>query len=92
MSRFERIRAHLVIEPGPRPGSLAERDPAWVGGEEFEGLSAKKLNHEAKQILARGVKVADRVEMNGRRTRRLCARSRSRTPDAFRVDARTGRR
>ena len=55
MSRFERIRAHLVVEPGT-PARLAERDPAWVGGEGFEGLSEKKLNHEAKQILARGVK------------------------------------
>ncbi len=38
MSRRERILKRLVVEPGTQAG-LAERDPAWTGGKEFEQLS-----------------------------------------------------
>jgi PPK2 family polyphosphate:nucleotide phosphotransferase len=43
-----------MVEPGS-PAGLARRDPAWVGGAEFEELSAKKLKAKAKEVLERGV-------------------------------------
>jgi len=55
MSRRERIMKRLLVEPGT-PAGLAERDPAWKGGEEFEQLSDQKLKGTAKEILKQGVK------------------------------------
>src|SRR4026207_1872931 len=55
MSRRERILKKLVVEPGTQ-ARLAERDPAWTGGKEFEQLSEAKLKGVAKDILKRGVK------------------------------------
>jgi PPK2 family polyphosphate:nucleotide phosphotransferase len=55
MSRRERILKRLLVEPGTAAG-LAERDPAWTGGKEFEELSAEKLRATAKGILKTGVK------------------------------------
>ena len=43
------------MEPGTAAG-LAERDPSWTGGPEFEELTAKKLKAAAKEILRRGVR------------------------------------
>ena len=54
MNRYERVRKRLIVEPGS-PAGLAERDPAWPGGKEYEELSAKKLKAEAKKILSQGV-------------------------------------
>jgi PPK2 family polyphosphate:nucleotide phosphotransferase len=53
-SRYERVRRRLIVEPGT-PAGLARRDPAWVGGAEFEELSAKKLKAKAKEVLEQGV-------------------------------------
>ena len=54
MTRRERILAQLRVEPGT-PAALAERDPGWTGGPDFEGLSHEELQAEAKAVLARGV-------------------------------------
>jgi PPK2 family polyphosphate:nucleotide phosphotransferase len=55
VSRRERIIKELIVEPGTE-ANIAGRDPAWTGGPEFEGLSAKELSHTAKELLAGGVK------------------------------------
>jgi PPK2 family polyphosphate:nucleotide phosphotransferase len=55
VSRQERIRKRLLVEPGTAAG-LADRDPAWTGGSEFAQLSERKLKATAKEILKRGVK------------------------------------
>jgi PPK2 family polyphosphate:nucleotide phosphotransferase len=54
MSRRERILEQLTVEPGRR-AALAERDPGWTGGPDFEGLSHEELKAEAKAVLAQGV-------------------------------------
>ncbi len=54
MTRRERILAQLQVEPGT-PAALAERDPGWTGGPDFEGLSHEELKAEAKAVLAHGV-------------------------------------
>ena len=54
MSRRERIRKMLLVEPGT-PAGLAQRDPAWKGGDEFGQLSEKKLKGAAREILETGV-------------------------------------
>ena len=54
MARRERILKRLLVEPGT-PARLAERDPAWTGGKEFEQLSAEKLKGLAKDVLKQGV-------------------------------------
>ncbi len=54
MSRRERILEQLVVEPG-RSVALADRDPGWTGGPDFEGLSQDELKAEAKAVLAQGV-------------------------------------
>jgi PPK2 family polyphosphate:nucleotide phosphotransferase len=59
-TRYERIRRQLIVEPGKAAG-LASRDPAWGGGDDFAGLSEKKLKAAAKEILERGVQ--DLAEM-----------------------------
>jgi PPK2 family polyphosphate:nucleotide phosphotransferase len=55
MSRRERITKELLVEPGT-DANIADRDPAWTGGPEFEPLSAKQLSRTAKTLLASGVK------------------------------------
>jgi PPK2 family polyphosphate:nucleotide phosphotransferase len=55
MSRRERILKRLLVEPGTEAG-LAERDPGWTGGKDYEQLSAEKLKATAKDILKTGVK------------------------------------
>jgi PPK2 family polyphosphate:nucleotide phosphotransferase len=55
MNRRERILKRLLVEPGTAAG-LAERDPAWKGGKEFEQLSEDTLRKTAKGILKAGVK------------------------------------
>jgi PPK2 family polyphosphate:nucleotide phosphotransferase len=54
MTRRERILAQLIVEPGT-PAALADRDPGWTGGPDFEALSHEELRAEAKAILGRGV-------------------------------------
>jgi PPK2 family polyphosphate:nucleotide phosphotransferase len=54
MARRERILEHLVVKPGT-PAGLADRDPGWTGGPDFEGLSEQELKTEAKAVLTRGV-------------------------------------
>ena len=54
MSVRERILKQLVVEPGA-PFVLAERDPGWTGGPDYEGLSQEELKAEAKAVLAQGV-------------------------------------
>jgi PPK2 family polyphosphate:nucleotide phosphotransferase len=44
----------LVVAPGAR-AALAERDPGWTGGPDYEGLSHEELKAEAKAVLAQGV-------------------------------------
>jgi PPK2 family polyphosphate:nucleotide phosphotransferase len=54
MSRKERILEQLVVTPGT-PAAIADRDPGWSGGPDFEGLSQEELKAEAKAVLAQGV-------------------------------------
>ena len=54
MGREERIIEQLVVSPGSRAG-IADRDPGWSGGRDYEGLSQEELKAEAKAVLARGV-------------------------------------
>ena len=54
MARRERILQHLVVDPGTN-AALGDRDPAWTGGPDYEGLSREELKAEAKAALARGV-------------------------------------
>jgi PPK2 family polyphosphate:nucleotide phosphotransferase len=54
MGRRERVLSKLRVEPGTS-AALADRDTAWAGGKDFEGLSEKKLKTEAKKILTQGV-------------------------------------
>jgi PPK2 family polyphosphate:nucleotide phosphotransferase len=55
MARRERILDHLIVKPGT-PAALAQRDPGWTGGVDFEGLTKSELKAEAKSILTQGVK------------------------------------
>jgi PPK2 family polyphosphate:nucleotide phosphotransferase len=54
MSVKERILDQLLVRPG---GGfvLADRDPGWTGGPDFEDLSHEELKAEAKAVLERGV-------------------------------------
>jgi PPK2 family polyphosphate:nucleotide phosphotransferase len=54
VTRRERIREQLLVKPGT-PAALADRDPGWTGGPDFEALSRKELQAEARAVLARGV-------------------------------------
>jgi PPK2 family polyphosphate:nucleotide phosphotransferase len=54
VARRERIQEQLLVKPGT-PAALVDRDPGWTGGPDFEGLSHKELEAEAKSVLARGV-------------------------------------
>jgi PPK2 family polyphosphate:nucleotide phosphotransferase len=52
--RRERILEQLLVKPGT-PAALADRDPGWTGGPDFEALSRRELEAEARVVLARGV-------------------------------------
>ncbi len=54
MSKQERILEQLVVTPG-NPAAIADRDPGWTGGPDYEGLSHEELEAEAREVLARGV-------------------------------------
>jgi PPK2 family polyphosphate:nucleotide phosphotransferase len=54
MSRRQHVLEHLRVEPGAKAG-LHDRDPAWTGGPDYEGLSEKELKEEARAILHRGI-------------------------------------
>jgi PPK2 family polyphosphate:nucleotide phosphotransferase len=54
VTRRERILEHLLVEPGT-PAALADRDPGWTGGPDFEALSRRELEAEARAVLACGV-------------------------------------
>jgi PPK2 family polyphosphate:nucleotide phosphotransferase len=54
MARRERILQQLVVEPGA-PFVLADRDPGWTGGPDYEGLSHEEIEAGARTILAEGV-------------------------------------
>jgi PPK2 family polyphosphate:nucleotide phosphotransferase len=55
MARRERILDQLIVKPGT-PAALAERDPGWRGGPDYEGLTKAELHAESNDVLARGVK------------------------------------
>jgi PPK2 family polyphosphate:nucleotide phosphotransferase len=52
--RRERILEQLLVKPGTH-AALAHRDPGWTGGPDFEALSRRELEAEARAVLARGV-------------------------------------
>jgi PPK2 family polyphosphate:nucleotide phosphotransferase len=54
VTRRERILEQLLVKPGT-PAALADRDPGWTGGPDFEALSRQELQAEARAVLARGV-------------------------------------
>jgi PPK2 family polyphosphate:nucleotide phosphotransferase len=54
MTRTQRIRDHLLVAPGTA-AQLATRDPAWLGGADYEGLSKTELEAEARRVLAANV-------------------------------------
>jgi PPK2 family polyphosphate:nucleotide phosphotransferase len=54
MSVKERILEQLVVKPGSN-FILADRDPGWTGGPDYEGLSREELKAEAKAVLAQGI-------------------------------------
>ena len=54
MTRRERILDELRVQPGTS-AAIAERDPGWTGGPDYEGLTHDALQDEAKAVLARDV-------------------------------------
>jgi PPK2 family polyphosphate:nucleotide phosphotransferase len=54
MGRKERIIEQLMVTPGTK-AAIADRDPGWSGGPDYEGLSQAELKSEAKAVLAQGV-------------------------------------
>jgi PPK2 family polyphosphate:nucleotide phosphotransferase len=63
MNRAEKIVDELRVDPG-EAANLAERDPAWTLGGEYEELTAKQLKTQAKEVLAQGVEeLAERQEL-----------------------------
>jgi len=63
MTKAERILEHVVVARGSRAG-LADRDPGWTGGPDYEGLSHDELKHEARAILARDIeRLSDAQEL-----------------------------
>jgi PPK2 family polyphosphate:nucleotide phosphotransferase len=54
MSRRDRILDQLRVAPGTA-AAIAERDPGWTGGPDYEGLTHDGLEREAKAVLARDV-------------------------------------
>jgi PPK2 family polyphosphate:nucleotide phosphotransferase len=53
-TRRDRILEQLIVEPGTS-AALADRDPGWTGGPDYEGLTHDELHAEAKAVLARGI-------------------------------------
>ena len=43
-----------MVTPG-NPAAIADRDPGWTGGPDYEGLSQDELEAEARAVLAQGV-------------------------------------
>ena len=62
-----RVREALQVTPGKR-ARLDRRDTNWDGGEDFEGLSGKKLNSAAKRVLAEIGKLVMRRVVKARAT------------------------
>ena len=58
MTRRERILDQLLVKPGHAAPRIAERDPGWTGGPDFEGLTHDELKDEARAVLARDVERA----------------------------------
>ena len=54
MTRRERILDELLVQPGSS-AAIAERDPGWTGGPDYEGLTHDALQDESKAVLARDV-------------------------------------
>ena len=54
MAGKERILEQLVVTSG-NPAGIADRDPGWTGGPDYEGLSQEELEAEARAVLAQGV-------------------------------------
>ena len=55
MARRERILDQLIVKPGT-PAALADRDPGWRGGPDYEDLTKAELHSESNDVLAQGVK------------------------------------
>ena len=52
-----------MVTPGD-PAAIADRDPGWTGGPDYEGLSQDELEAEARAVLAQGVEdLADAQEL-----------------------------
>ncbi len=49
----QRLLDELRVEPG-KPAGIAQRDPAWTGGDDFAGLAEGELKERAKEALHRG--------------------------------------
>ena len=49
-----RLLSQLLVEPGEVAG-IADRDPAWTGGEDFAGLAHEELEQRAKAAVKRGI-------------------------------------
>jgi PPK2 family polyphosphate:nucleotide phosphotransferase len=54
MPRKERITEQVMVTPG-NPAAIADRDPGWTGGPDYEGLSRDEFEAEARAVLAQGV-------------------------------------
>jgi PPK2 family polyphosphate:nucleotide phosphotransferase len=54
MNRRERILDELRVQPGTS-AAIAQRDPGWTGGPDYEALTHAALKDEAKAVLARDV-------------------------------------
>ena len=50
----DRILDRLVVVPG-QAAAIADRDPAWTGGQDFAGLAADELEERANDALRRGI-------------------------------------
>ena len=55
MSERERILRQFLVEPGAAAG-LADRDPSWRGGPDFEHLTKKELKAGAREVLEEGIR------------------------------------
>jgi PPK2 family polyphosphate:nucleotide phosphotransferase len=53
-ARRQRILDELRVEPGKK-AALHQRDPAWTGGTDFEGLTHHELKKEAHALLEEGI-------------------------------------
>jgi PPK2 family polyphosphate:nucleotide phosphotransferase len=55
VGRRTRLLEQLVVTPGEAAG-IADRDPGWTGGPDFEDLAHDELQKQAKEALKRGIK------------------------------------